>query len=350
MGRYWATQPEAILRYIKLAVWPHPLVFDYGTEWLARPGESAGSWVILVRLVVPAAIVALLIAATLYGLARNRLCGLLGFVFFAILAPNSLIPGNHQTAAEHRMYLALIPVVLLGVLGIFQWLGRAAFPACLLLAAGMGLVSAKRNQDFSSELAIWNDTVAKKPENPLAHLNLGNAWSSIPGRTESAIAEYEETLRLKPDYVQAHNNLGVLLAATPGRMQDAIGHYEEALRLAPGYAEAHYNLGNALDALGRTPDAIAQFQEAVRLKPDLVAARCNLGIDLDTLGQTPAAIAQYEEALRLRPDDPVILYDLALELLKSPGHADEAATRIREVIRLQPGNTAALQTLRRISP
>ena len=33
-GGYWLTQFPAIARYLRLSVWPHPLIFDYGTIWV----------------------------------------------------------------------------------------------------------------------------------------------------------------------------------------------------------------------------------------------------------------------------------------------------------------------------
>ena len=88
---------------------------------------------------------------------------------------------------------------------------------CLALA--LGLLTARRNEDYRSELAIWSDTVAKRPDNERAHSNLGVAWSKIPGRLNDAIAQYEEALRLKPDYAEAHNNLGVRLVADAGTVK-----------------------------------------------------------------------------------------------------------------------------------
>ena len=46
---YWLTQFEAITRYLRLAVWPHPLVFDYGTFWVryVRRGGAAVSLLVV---------------------------------------------------------------------------------------------------------------------------------------------------------------------------------------------------------------------------------------------------------------------------------------------------------------
>ena len=110
---YALTQFPAVAGYLKLSVWPHPLVFDYGAEWVAHG----------VDVVPAAAVLALLAGGTLYGLKRQPVLGFAGAWFFAILAPSSLIPGPRQTMAEHRMYLALAVVVSLGVLAGYAWGG-----------------------------------------------------------------------------------------------------------------------------------------------------------------------------------------------------------------------------------
>jgi Flp pilus assembly protein TadD len=302
--RYALTQPPAIVHYLRLSFWPHPLIFDYGS---ALAPQSLGT-------LTCALVIVGLIAATAWALVNRPALGFLGASFFAILAPSSsIVPVATETMAEHRMYLPLIPVVVLVVIGTYRWLGRGALPFCLALAAVLAGATWQRNEVFRSEEGIWRDTVDKRPDNERAHNNLGFALRKIPGRLNEAIAQYEEALRLKPDYV-----------------------------------EAHYDLGNALISAGRAPEAIAQYGEALRLQPDIFAAHSNLGNALMSVGRTPEAITQYEEALRLRPDDARIHFNLALALLRTPGRTNEAVTHLEEVVRLQPGNARARQILARI--
>ncbi len=373
---YGLTECRAVVKYLLLAFWPNPLVFDYGG------GLAAG-----LSAVWPYALVlASLLAATAMALRRSPAVGFAACWFFLILAPtSSVVPIIWQTMAENRMYLSLAGVAAFVVLGAFALIGRGTLPVFALVAAGLGLASVHRNQDYSSEESIWNDTIAKNPTNPRAHNNLGNAWLGVPGRLNDAVAQYEEALRLKPDYAEAHNNLGNALvqmpgrsddadaqyeeairlnpdnpeihnnlgyawSITPGRLNDAIGQYEEALRLKPDYAEAHNNLGNALlRTPGRWDDAIAQYEEALRLKPDYAEAHNNLGNALlRTPGRLDDAIAQYREALRLRPGYAEVQFNLAVALLSGPGHVDEARAHLEAFLRLRPGNDAALQILARI--
>jgi Flp pilus assembly protein TadD len=337
--RYALTQLPAILHYLRLCLWPHPLVFDYG-DALVHPSPG---------LVIPALAVAGLVAATAWALVRRPAIGFLGAAFLLTLAPSSsIVPVVTQTVAEHRMYLPSIAVIVLAAAAMHRWTGRAALPLCLLLAACLGVSTFERNGDYRTEEGIWADTVAKRADNERAHNNLGIAYLKDAGRWDDAIAQFRESLRLNGDYVEARNNLGYALQAVPGRLGDAVLQFREAIRQKPDYADAHYNLANALDSLGRTPEAVAQYREALRLRPDFIAAHCNLGLSLSSLGRSQEAIDEYREALRLKPNDAAILYDLAFELLRIPGHADEAIANLREVVRLQPENAAARGALERL--
>ena len=53
--------------------------------------------------------------------------------------------------------------------------GRAALLGCAVVGLGYGIASAHRNEAYQSNLAIWSDTVAKQPDNPFAHNDLGEA-------------------------------------------------------------------------------------------------------------------------------------------------------------------------------
>jgi tetratricopeptide (TPR) repeat protein len=326
--RYGLTQSAAILHYLRLCLWPHPLVFDYGTA--LAPAS--------LRILPDVLAVAALLAATGWALVRRPALGFLGAVFFAILAPSSsILSVVTETMAEHRMYLPLIPVAVLAVAGLYRWAGRAALPACLVLAACLLGATWERNEVYLSVDGIWSDTVAKRPENDRAHNNLGSALREVPGGLNRAIAQFKEALRLNPDRAETHFNLAIILDLMPDRSADAIAQYGEALRLWPDYAQAHYNLGCDLDKLpGHATEAIAHFEEAVRLKPSYAEAHYNLGCDLARVpGRLDDAVTQFKEALRLKADYPEAHYNLGFALDKS-GRTDDAIAQYTEAVRLKP--------------
>jgi tetratricopeptide (TPR) repeat protein len=361
---YALTQFGAVAHYLRLSFWPHPLVFDYGSAVVAGPGAVAPQ----------IALVLLLLAATLVALVRWPSIGFCGVWFFAILAPtSSIVPVATQTIAEHRMYLSLAAVVTLAVLAIQAAAGRRSLPVFLAIALGLGFLTARRNEDYRSEIAIWNVTLAQRPESWRAHsdlgillaadparvpeavshleealrlkpdaaethLNLATVLVDMPGRLQEAISQYGEALRLKPESSDAHFDLAIALAKDPARLQEAISQYEEALRLDPRSAKAHNNLAIVLERIpGRLPEAITHLEEALRLDPDYAYAHDNLGNVLATdPARAPEAISHFEEALRLKPDYPEAHNDLANMLVGDPARVPEAISHYKEALRLKP--------------
>jgi tetratricopeptide (TPR) repeat protein len=287
---YVLTQFGAILWYLRLAFWPHPLVFEYGARWVDFSG------------VAPQALVVLALAAgTLAGLRRRSAAGFAGAWFFAILAPTSLMPGGVRMIVEHRMYLSLAAVVALAVLGMHAVAGRRSLPVFLAVAAGLGWLTERRNADYGSALALWSDTVAKSPGSVVARSNLGQALFQ-QNRVPEAMSEFEAALKINPAYPETHYNLGSA-QLQQGRLPEAISQFQEALRLKPGYAKAHNNLGSAMFQTGQVASAISEYEEALRLDPDNANAHYNLACAFLKLGRMPEAIGEFEAALRLNPAD-----------------------------------------------
>ncbi len=333
---YALTEFPAVVHYLRLSIWPRPLVFDYGTSLTPYSPE----------VLICALVVACLVAATVWALVKRPVAGFLGACFFAILAPSSsIVPVASEPIAEHRMYLALVPIAVFAVMGAYRWLGRAALPTCLFLSAALLGSTLIRNEAYASDERIWSDTAAKLPDNERAHNNLGIALDN-EGRTVEAIAQYEMVLQLKPNLAEAHSNLGNALAKIPGRLDEAVVHFKEAVRLKPEYAPAHISLASAFDDQDRTQEAIEQSEEALRIRPNSAEAHSNLGNALSKVpGRLNEAIEQCEEAIRLNPDLAEAHSSLGSALSRVPGRMAEAIAHGDEAIRLKPGDWKAHNNL-----
>ena len=291
---YLRTQFGVVLYYLRLSVWPHPLVMDYNWPVARQVTEY-----------LPQAIaVGTLVIATLYGLARRKALGFLGAWFFLILAPSSsIIPIITEVASEHRMYLPLAAVVLLAVVAVFmagqvllKWLLRPAAPRAVGLGLGTllvlaacvtsGYVTYHRNIDYRSEPALWANNLRWRPDNYKA---LSNYAAAMVAQAEAqkldppqmatclreARSRLEEAVRLKPDYFPAMSNLGSVYL----KLGDYVKAYEycsEAIRLKEDFAEAHSNLGDVLSRLHRTVEAAAHYRRAIELNPASYSAMHSL--------------------------------------------------------------------------
>jgi protein O-mannosyl-transferase len=278
---YLQTEAGVVAHYLRLAVVPFPLVFDYAWPRAASFAEIAPQAILL----------AALFAVTVVAVVRRHPLGFAGAWFFLVLAPtSSVLPIPTEVAAEHRMYLPVAAVIVLAVVGV-QALGRRVLspvvrpggsrqrvPAAagLLLgvavAATFGTMTFARNADYRSDEGLMRDTVAKRPLNIRSRVAYG-ADLLAARRFTDAEAELRVAATLEGSdkaRAQASMYLGAALCAQ-GKTGAGIARLLEALSLDPTLAEAHALLGEAYAGQGAPALAIPQFTAALASIPDNVA-------------------------------------------------------------------------------
>lgn len=359
---YALSQFPAIVDYLKLAGWPHPLALDHGKGLVERVPE----------VIWPMVGIMVLVAVTLYALGRRWLTGFCGGWFFIILAPSSsVLPIVTETAAEHRMYLPLAALTTLVAAGLWKLLGRRAVPVAVLMAGALGLLTFARNRDYDRYTGMWADATAKHPEIARTHENLGIMLFDAHRLPES-VQEFKTAIRLTPvAYPDCENNLGNALCglglyaeAVPhylraadylmrprdqaiacvnlgnsynalNQLQMAYGAYLRAVQLRPDYAPAYNNLGSVLNQLGKFDNAATAYELALKYAPVFPQAEINLGNVYVTLGKTDLAVLHYAKAIQETPADPGAHYGLgnAFAVLK---RFEEATQQYTIAIQLVP--------------
>jgi tetratricopeptide (TPR) repeat protein len=361
---YLRLQAHAIVHYLRLALWPHPLTIAY--DWDIPSVPEAIPYGLLV---------VVLLAASVWAVrAGLPWLGFLGAWFFLILAPtSSVLPLHTEPVAERRMYLPLAAVVALVVILVRAALVRVSAerrigPALTAAAAAaLAVVTFLRVQDYRTVLGIWEDALRKSPRSTSVRNNLGNAYA-FSGQLDKALEQYHEAVRLNPNHPLAFFNIGFTLVhqnknaeavaplmeairirqadanaqyvlgralANSGRPAEGLPHFEIALDMKPGDAEARRDYASALLAVGRLPDAVHHFREALRTHPQDQAAHSRLGNALVNMGQMNEALASYQEALRLSPKDARTRNNLASALVRM-GRVSEAVSNLRQAIADDP--------------
>lgn len=296
--QYLCTQFVFIVHYLRLAIWPHPLILDYGDEIATDPRD-----------IIPAGLLVLLLgAATLAAFARprHRPLGFLGAWFFCILAPSSsILPVVSQTAAEHRMYLPLAALLALivataALLGARAGTSRhSTVPtiALAVLALVLGLTTANRNYDYRSGLSIWSDTAQKRPQNYRADMYVGNEYDSA-GDVMRAIAAYDRSVEKYPNHARNRTNRAILYMKL-GQLSQAESDLRRVLEIDPRSVDAHMHLAAVHLQRGALGPALAAFAEAIKLQPLSPHIRAQRGEALAHFQKYAAAIDDFSEALRL---------------------------------------------------
>ncbi len=123
------------------------------------------------------------------------------------LIPLYLLLPRIDIGNERQMYLAGWPLVLALVIEMTLLLGSRTFrlaAAALLLA--LASLTVLRNQVYTSEIRLWEDTVLKSPNKARVHNNLGHAYL-FAERHDEARREFTTALQLDPQLYQARYNL-----------------------------------------------------------------------------------------------------------------------------------------------
>ena len=351
-GDYLLTQFTVIARYLGLIVFPAGQTIDHDVPVRHVLLEPAVLGSAALLLAVAALAAWLLLASSprrsrpLDPAARLAALGIAWF-FLTLSVESSLVP-IVDVMYEHRVYLPFAGLsISLAVL--LALLARRIAPertvavtaaAGLLLAVALGVVTWRRNEVWSSEVALWTDAVAKSPAKARPRHNLGVSLHRV-GRRAEAMPFLMDAVRLDPAYAMGHESLGVALGDA-GRPVEAEVHFRRAIELDPKLAEPWFNLGTLRFDARRYEEAVPFFEKAIALRRSYPDAYANLAACWNGLGRHSDAVRLLEGARDVIRKQPVARAQLALALAQLGDLA--AARREVEAIRpLAPGIAAQLQ-------
>ena len=345
-SQYARSQPGVILHYLALAFRPTGLCLDYDWPVAKTPAD-----------IVPGAIViGVLLAATALALVWRPTWGFAGAWFFLILAPSSSIMPIKDLAFEHRMYLSLAAIAAVVVVAVYligERLARRldkteaeralsaellALVLAISAAAVLGALTWRRNALYQSGIAIWQDTVNKRPGNSRAWNNLADALINA-GDYSQVLRCCDEAIRLRPTFPEPYNNRG-LWYANQGQYEEAVRNYTEAIRWRENFPLAYNNRASACIRLGRYEQAIQDCLRAVQLDPQLAMAYYNLGNAYAKAEDDAEAVAAFNKAIELKWNYAETYYKLAGALQRA-GRSDEALANYDKAIAKLPNYSDA---------
>jgi tetratricopeptide (TPR) repeat protein len=354
---YWLTQPSVILHYIRLVFWPSSLTLDYGMDFHGMIETWPALFIIVALIVI-----------SLWLLYRRHPAGFLSAWFFTILAPTSLYP-LPDVAYEHRMYLPSVAVIMLTLSSLYrwgrllserfitaaderpEWLGKASWYVMVLLVLAAAISTYTRNLYYQTEVSLWADNVAKRPQSGRAQANLGNALYAT-GRPLDALHHIQRGIRLmesqrqKPhsqNLIDAYNNLGVVYFRL-GELQSAEFYLRKSLQIGPKNAHAHAHLGRVLSILKQDDEAQLHFQKALSLDPNYVDGLVTYGVFLLRQGNINEAAALFQKALNLRPGHIGATNSMGTVLYRR-GQYSEARAYFQKALAVKPDNEFARNML-----
>jgi tetratricopeptide (TPR) repeat protein len=187
-----------------------------------------------------------------------------------------LVQVGQQGMADRHTYVPMIGFVL-GFVWLIAELWRPgplrkpvlAVATCAVLAACLVLTHRQVGY-WRDTLTLFEHTVEVTPENPAAHIILGNAYMA-KNDLNRAIAEYKTALTLHPfglDPMEVHFNMGMALQQRE-EWDEAAKHFEAVLPVGTNSLQLHLHLADVLVRLGRAQEATSHMETALRLRSDV---------------------------------------------------------------------------------
>lgn len=272
---YAITQPEVILHYLKLAIFPMNLTLDY--LWLPTTSLQAIPYILAVST---------LIGLSVWLVVRKSVFGFFLGVFWVTLLPSSSIFPINDIAFEHRMYLPLagfcgvVTVALYDGLRLMAekttkqvfWLGVCVWLGILAVAT---VRTHDRNADYAKgELFMWEDVIKKRPKNTKAYSLVGKGYAQSKNY-EKALIYYTKCVEIDPDHWRAHNDLYTVHIAL-GNKAKAQHHLYELIRIVPNMPMPYIELGKQALAEGDVDNAVSLLEQAIKCNPELYPLRAQL--------------------------------------------------------------------------
>lgn len=314
---------SVLLFYLKLLIFPHPLVFYYGYNMIPVV-TFANPWVILSILIH----LGLFVFAVLKFREKHLISFAILFYFVMISMFANIVKQPTGIVAERFLYIASLSFCIAIVYYLFRIFRIAtdqqiiplkplnriiAVVAVLLIPATAKTID--RNKDWESELSLFSHDLKYLDQSAKAHYIYANALkSALIKRIENTGVKtgYEEevrmifgllekTVKIYPGYFEAWNTMGELSSMMKQDYAQSLVYFRKAAEVRPTYAPAWFNMGYSLQQLGQFAEAIPYYRQASRLDTTDVKALSNLGACYSKADMLDSAIYVNQKIISIRP-------------------------------------------------
>jgi tetratricopeptide (TPR) repeat protein len=163
---------------------------------------------------------------------------------------------------------------------------------------------------------------------------------STTGDTDGAVAAYEAILAKTPQIPLVHHNLGTLYKKK-GDAARAQAELQKSVELDPGFVDGYVGLATLLAEAGKRVEAIEVIKKGTTENPQSGRLQYALGVLAEGSGDTALAKEAFLKAEELDPQNVETQYHLATVALNMNDKA-EAIARLEKFVAAAPAETAGV--------
>ena len=321
----FGTNFYTLLMYLKLLIFPHPLIHDYYPRQI--PIFSMTSIWALLSLALHVAMA----AWAILRINKNKVLayGILFYLFAMSITSNFVFPIGTNMSERFLFFPSIGFCIVAGFL-INKLIKKNKIIGWGLLLLFVSLLSIKtieRNPAWKDNFTLFQTDVKRAPNSA----KLRNAAAGSLVTRYGDMKEGEEKSRI---------------------MQEAIDHAEAALQVHPWYKNAHLLKGNGHLYRNEFDQGIQSFNNALKLDPNYKIAKSNLQIAMrsagryygETEGNLEKSLKFLKQSYEMNPKDPEVVRLLGVAYGMKGTHT-KAIQYFNELVELRPENAQYLKML-----
>ena len=317
-----STGMYGLLMYLKLLVYPHPLLFYYGYNSIPMVG-LLNPWVILSILVH----IALFVFAVMKFREKHILSFAILFYLTVISMYSNIIKPPAGIIAERFLYIASLGFCIGIIFLLFKLLriplekvpanGQISkiFLVLLVILIPYTARTVVRNKDWKSQLSLFSHDINYLHDSAKANyiyattlktdliekLKEDGSRSDIDAQADKIIGLLKQTVKVYPGYFEAWNSLGEMNIMILKDYSTAVECFQKAAETRPRYAPAWFNMGYVYQLTGKYPEAIRYYRHAMVLDSTDLKTLSNLGACYNKNNQLDSAVYVNEQILVHKP-------------------------------------------------
>ncbi len=307
--------------YIKILIFPHPLVFDYSFNQIPLIGPGAPGFILAAIFYV-----AILGFAIWKFKSKDFFSFSILFYLITLSVSSNLFITIGSSMGERFLYAPSLGFCMAVALLIMKLAtsenshdlkkaligNKLVLPILLVLLLGYSVKTMSRNPVWKDNLTLYSHDVALSPNSTRTHYYLGNYLvkpESWKGKSElekkevlrRGISELKRSIEIYPGFSDAFTQLGVAYYKL-NNLDSAMIYYKQALVLNPNFATIHNNIGTVYFARQQYNEALQAFVKATQLDPRYAEAFANAGSAYGMLKQYDNALSFLFNAIKWDPN------------------------------------------------
>ena len=310
--------------YLKILVFPHPLLYYYGYNEIP-----------IVKISNIGAIIILLFHIGIFSYAiykikeKHILSFAILFYLICISMFSNIVKPAMGIVAERYVFSASLGFCIVLAYLIFKLLKvdfKAIIPEAsvkkvllfmLILLIPYSAKTITRNRDWDTYLSLYRHDIKDLDNSAKAYMLLatqmnmeltkslmkGVVPNNMNATTDTIINYYKRSLEICPDLYSSYNNIGSEYFTILKDYEKAVPYFLKALEMKPDYLEANYNLAYSYEMLGKYREAEKYYCKSIKLKSDQLQAYNNLAnLCYFKFNNLDSAILLNNQIMKINPD------------------------------------------------